>query len=160
MYKRQDGIDSLIQIGEGLFRIIRPEQVAAHPVAMGAINHLFCTGCFEKLELPAAVPDRPIHDLQGIPSSCGTAAGDIRRDFQGGAQHTRPADDIGVIPAVVSVQQPDDRTEGLNVIVQILAFIFRRPIRLDMDIKNGAAGKLPEYLFKPCLLYTSPSPRD
>ena len=68
---REDGIDSLIQIGEGLFRIIRPEQVAAHPVAMGAVNHLFCTGCFEKLELPAAVPDRPIHDLQGIPSSCG-----------------------------------------------------------------------------------------
>ena len=99
---REDGIDSLIQIGEGLFRIIRPEQVAAHPVAMGAVNHLFCTGCFEKLELPAAIPDCPIHDLQGIPSSCGTAAGDIRRDFQGGAQHTRPADDIGVIPAVVS----------------------------------------------------------
>lgn len=57
----KDRVDSPIQISEGFLRIIGPEQVAAHSMAVGAVNHLLCACGFIKLQLLAAVLNRPRH---------------------------------------------------------------------------------------------------
>lgn len=100
----KDRVDSPIQISEGFLRIIGPEQVAAHSMAVGAVNHLLCACGFIKLQLLAAVLNRPVHNFRRISSPRSAATGDIGCDVQSRAQDTRPSDDIGMVPAVVSVQ--------------------------------------------------------